>query len=438
MLSALAAGCTPAAAAPQVNVAPAPAPGPKNARPLPFVEDNLPAAFAAAKAQGKLVFVDAWAPWCHSCLSMKSVVFGDPMLSGFDKDVVFASVNTELDANQAFVRARSPKVWPTLYVFEPDKGELLGVVMGSLTATELSEFLRDMLVVRRDPAQGQDIAALRKAHELSLDDKWPEAATAFRALLASPSPSVSLRAANGLAYVLSQQHEYAACVRAVLDVPEARLKGATGADLLATGLGCAQEQKAAAPELLRRTKTFSQNKELSADDVSGLLEAQLEYTKATATEADARELALFWAKYLEREAAQAKSKEARAVLDSHRVLAYTAMGQADLALPMLAASAKDFPDDYNPHARAALVYKQVGRLAEARASIAQAAARVYGPRSLRVAELCADIAKALGDAPGERACIDDGLRKTASVPLSPRQAAQRSKLEQRGQGAAKL
>jgi hypothetical protein len=185
---------------------------------------------------------------------------------------------------------------------------------------------------------------------------------------------------------------------------------------------------------LQRIREFLTSKDLTVDDVSGLLEVQFEYVTAVQGETDARALALFWAKYLEGEAAQAKGSEARAVFDSHRVLAYTAMGQPQLALPMLATSAKDFPDDYNPHARAALVYKNLGRLAEARTSIMLAAARVYGPRSLRVAELCADIAKGTGDVPAERACIEDGLKKTAKAPLTQRQSAQRGKLEQRGLG----
>ena len=443
LASVLLSACAPQATAPQGTHAPAaPVTGPPLAAghkggPGAFIEDNVPAAFAAAKSHGKLVFVDAWAPWCHSCLSMKAVVFEDPSLAEFQKDVVFASVNTEHDTNEDFVRAHPSRVWPTLYVFEPDNGALLGVVMGSLTAGELSEFLRDMLVVRRQPERGKDLTALREAHEQALAEKWPEAATQFRALLPSSAPSVALRAANGLAYVLAQQHEYAECMRVVSAVPAASLRGSTGADLLATGLGCAMEHKTSAPELLERVRAFIGSKDLAADDVSGLLEAQFEYLTAMQGTVEARALALSWAKYLEGEAAKAKSTEGRAVFDSHRVLAYTAMGQPELALPMLAASAKDFPADYNPHARAALVYKTLGRLPEARASIALAQARVYGPRSLRVAELCADIAKAMGDAPAERACVDAGLSKTAKVPLTARQSAQRRKLEQRGAGVVR-
>ena len=39
-----------------------------------FLSDDFPGALARARASGKPLFVDAWAPWCHSCVSMKSYV----------------------------------------------------------------------------------------------------------------------------------------------------------------------------------------------------------------------------------------------------------------------------------------------------------------------------------------------------------------------------
>ncbi|MEO8184717.1 MAG: thioredoxin family protein, partial [Deltaproteobacteria bacterium] len=48
--------------------------GPIERQGLPWYEDAPEAVFAAARAAGKLVLVDLWAPWCHSCLSMQSFV----------------------------------------------------------------------------------------------------------------------------------------------------------------------------------------------------------------------------------------------------------------------------------------------------------------------------------------------------------------------------
>src|SRR5678815_2229051 len=40
--------------------------------------DDYAAAAACAKATRRPLFIDLWAPWCHTCLSMKSYVFPDP------------------------------------------------------------------------------------------------------------------------------------------------------------------------------------------------------------------------------------------------------------------------------------------------------------------------------------------------------------------------
>ena len=38
-------------------------------KPIEFIEDDYPRALAEARARAVPLFVDAWAPWCHTCLS---------------------------------------------------------------------------------------------------------------------------------------------------------------------------------------------------------------------------------------------------------------------------------------------------------------------------------------------------------------------------------
>ena len=45
--------------------------------PLTFIEDDHPKALATARAAQKLLFIDFWATWCHSCLSMQRFVLSD-------------------------------------------------------------------------------------------------------------------------------------------------------------------------------------------------------------------------------------------------------------------------------------------------------------------------------------------------------------------------
>ena len=86
---------------------------------LPFVRDDYARALAEAKRTGRPLFVDAWAPWCHSCLSMRSYVLADPSLAPLANDFVWLTIDTEKDDNAAFVARFSNRVWPTLWIIDP-------------------------------------------------------------------------------------------------------------------------------------------------------------------------------------------------------------------------------------------------------------------------------------------------------------------------------
>jgi tetratricopeptide (TPR) repeat protein len=76
------------------------------------------------------------------------------------------------------------------------------------------------------------------------------------------------------------------------------------------------------------------------------------------------------------------------------VLAYEAVGTPEKAISMLEQSERDFPGDYNPPARLANVYLFMRRLEPALAAAERAEAKVYGPRTLRVLAVKADILQA--------------------------------------------
>ena len=85
-------------------LAPAPASHAPAAAPpsgIVFIEDDYQKALARARAEKKPLFLDSWATWCHSCLSMRSFVFPDAGLRPAKDAVVWLSVETEAEKNRA-------------------------------------------------------------------------------------------------------------------------------------------------------------------------------------------------------------------------------------------------------------------------------------------------------------------------------------------------
>jgi thiol:disulfide interchange protein len=108
-----------------------------------FIEDDYARALAVARARHLPLFVDAWATWCHTCLSMKSYVFPDPTLRGFASRFVWLSVDTEREENATLVSRLGVRVLPTFYVIEPSSERAVVAWPGSLTAPELAELLEE-------------------------------------------------------------------------------------------------------------------------------------------------------------------------------------------------------------------------------------------------------------------------------------------------------
>jgi len=101
--------------------------------PLSFIEDDYPKALAEARAQHKPLFIDFWATWCHSCLSMQRFVLSDPGMKPVADAAVWSSVETEREPNKAVVEKYPVDAWPTFLIVDPDSGAVLGRFLGSGT-----------------------------------------------------------------------------------------------------------------------------------------------------------------------------------------------------------------------------------------------------------------------------------------------------------------
>jgi tetratricopeptide (TPR) repeat protein len=397
--------------------------------PLVFIENDYGRALADARARHLPLFVDAWATWCHTCLSMRSYVFPDPALRRFGARFVWLSVDTEREENAPLVSRLGVRVLPTLYVVDPATEQPVLAWPGSLTATELGPLLEDAeLAVRHGGSEGDAGAALLRGQQATAAGKIDEALVAYRASLAAAPVGWARRpqAVDALVTSLADAKQLAACVTAGADEAPRLPPGTALADVLRAAMGCAEDLPKDAPERSRLdglatlgAKVASDaSQPVLADDRSDLYDYVVHALRGAGREDESRQAAHAWATFLEGEAAHASTPAARAVFDAHRLLAYLAIGAPEKAIPMLEQSEHDFPDDYNPPARLATAYLKLGRLDDALAAIHRALGRAYGPRKLRLWALEADVHEARKDPASARKALREALDFAAKVPLT--------------------
>jgi thiol-disulfide isomerase/thioredoxin len=427
-------------------VPPAGAPSPAAQSSLAFIEDDYPRALAQARALGKPLFVDAWAPWCHTCLSMRSYVFPDEAMRPLAGDFVWLALDTERPESAPFLERFKMQVWPTLWVIDPKTEIPLLKWLGSATAKELVGLLKDVLLELRDgTGGGEALVLLLRGQQASAASKREEAVREYRAALEAAPPHWNKRGptVEALVAALSEGKLDAECAETALAEMPKLPPGTSLANVAIQGLDCARHSpegtaaKGGAKLLARAVEQIALDESVPilADDRSGLFEAAVEAREEDLDEVGARALGARWADYLERQARAARDPAARAVFDAHRVLAYLALGDPGRSLPMLAESERDSPRDYNPPARMAKVYLELKRYDDGLAAIGRALALGYGPRKVRLLLLRADLLTAKGDEAGSRATLREAQAYVAALPEAERSPRDLSEIEKRMGGA---
>ncbi|MFT3769661.1 MAG: thioredoxin family protein [Minicystis sp.] len=419
-------GCAEAAPPPAAPAPPAANGTPAAAAPIRFIEDDLPAATAKAKAEGKALFVDAWAPWCHTCLSMKNFVFTDPALRPLADRVVFASVDTDRPDAAAFLEKHAVKAWPTFFVIDPATDKVVGYWAGSGSLREMRGFIDESLALMRggaaDPAS-RAFAEARAEHAAGNLEK--AAATYERALAAAPAGWPSRSAALlGWIEALAGAKAWPACVR-VGTTHLSELQGSSApSDFSSYLLTCASklpagpEQTAARTAAVARLRDFTAHPppDASVDDRQDALDILSGALADLGDAAGARRVQEDRLALLEQAAKAARSPEVAHTFDYARANTYLALGRADEAVRMLEQRERELPDSYEPPARLAGVLFKAGRLQEAKAAAERAIARSYGPRRLRYVQLAADIHMKLGDTAGALAMLREEVKGWESLP----------------------
>jgi tetratricopeptide (TPR) repeat protein len=399
----------------------APAAAPREV--LPFIADDYPKALAAAKAAGKPIFFEAWAPWCHTCRSMRAFVFTDKALGRQAGRFVWLSINTEKRENAALLAKYPVKVWPSFFVIDPTAEKVVFRYVGGATTPQMLRVLDDGEKAFRGTAG----AALAEADRLYAEGKYAEAAPAYRKALETIKPEAPsyTRAVESLLFALSSAGRREECAAVARDAYPHLKVSPSAAGVAGSGLDCALGMKDDDPkkaELVAANAAFAKEvvagpkTGLAADDVSAVFGSLADERDAAKDEAGAKKFLEEWAAYLEGEAAKAKTPAERTVFDAHRTSVCVALGQPERVVPALLLSEKDFPDDYNPPQRLAIAYGTMKKYDDALAASDRAMARAYGPRKLVVYRTRVDLYTKKGNAAAAKRTLGEMLAYAEGLP----------------------
>lgn len=395
--------------------------------PLPFIEDDYGRSIEQARSRRLPLLVEAWAPWCHTCRYMRANVFTDPALAKHAVRFVWLSVDTEKPKNSAFLQKFPVQAWPTLLVIDGASEQVLLRWYGTATVPQLVTLLEDGERAFRARATDGSSAegALARADRLNGERKWSEAAKEYRRALQAGGASWPRRerALESLMVAMQFAREREDCAATAIAEAPTLSRQTTFAKVVTTGLICAVGAPAGAvwrsaafmglsplaEEALRVNGLLGDDRSELYDRVVSLAESQKDATRV-------KQLAREWFEFLEAERKRGETAEARAASDGHRVTAALKMGAPERAVPALKASEAELPLDYNPPARLAVIYREMGRFDDALAASDRALVKAYGPRKILILTQRAQIYEKKGDHPAARRTIEQALKLAEATP----------------------
>jgi tetratricopeptide (TPR) repeat protein len=361
---------------------------------------------------------------------MRAFVFTDKALARHAGRFVWLEINTDVPGNAEFLEKYPVENWPTLFVLDPREEKALIRFAGSATVPQLEKILEDGERAYRGVAEGPE-ALLARGDALYGEGKSAEAAEVLAQALAQAPADWSRRGRtleSLLVALLGADREEQCARMALVELPRVP-PSPSRANAAGLGLVCAlsapedapgiQELRASLEEKAR--EAIARGIDMPADDRSGVYEVLVQARQLARDEAGAKALAQEWLTFLEGEAARAPTPEQRTVFDSHRIVAALVLGDLMRVVPAIEQSEKDLPDDYNPPARLANLYRRLGRLDDSLAASSRALAKVQGGRRLRVLSERADIHLARGERDAAVRTLQEALAyaKTLSEAQAP-------------------
>jgi thioredoxin-like negative regulator of GroEL len=394
--------------------------------PLAWIADDYPGAMACARRRHVPLVVDLWAPWCHTCLSMKSTVLRDPSFTADHDRFVFVALDTDREANAPALARLSISAWPTYYVLDDDE-QVLARFVGAGSVAQFHGFLDAGERARAGGVPAADAHLLGAQRALAIKD-LPTADTELTAALAAAPATWSQRAETLGALILTKRKrgDYAGC----LDVADRHMaetgNAVAASDFLVTFATCAEQAKDDARVPVLRERAVARwrqlladpNAQLSVDDRADAMASLWEMLDALGRHDEALALAEQTRALLDDAASRAPTPLAAMTFNWPRAQAYAYLGRPLALAPALEQSAHDLPGEYDPRARLGWILWQAGKLDDAARWTDDALKMVYGPRKARLMSQRASIAEAAGDHAAAHAYREQVVALWEALPAS--------------------
>ncbi len=106
---------------------------------IKFTESSWKEIVKKAKAEKKLIFMDAYTTWCGPCKMLQSRVFPDKALGEFfNENFVNAAIDMESDEGLRLSSIYEVQGYPSLFFIDPNSGKVVKMFLGY---TEINQLL---------------------------------------------------------------------------------------------------------------------------------------------------------------------------------------------------------------------------------------------------------------------------------------------------------
>jgi tetratricopeptide (TPR) repeat protein len=369
---------------------------------------------------------------------MRAFVFTDKSLTRHAGRFVWLEIDTETAENAGVRKRLGIVALPTFFIVDPASERVALRWVGGATLPQLEKLLDDgaLAVATARPSEARPAvksaeSALARADRLYGEADYAAAAAAFEEAL-SLAPAGWPRYGRTVESLLFALDRTEGGERGALLAHDAfpRLRHtSSAANVAASGLDLALGLAADHPARGGLVNALEQDCRevaadatipVAADDRSAVYGSLLQARKDAKDEAGAKQVATQWIAFLDGEATRAERPDQRVVFDAHRVAACLELGTPERAIPMLEASERDFPDDYNPPARLAAIYRAMKKWDEALAASNRAIGLAYGPRKLSILQTRADIFLGRADSTSARRTLEEAVALAESLPPGQR------------------